>query len=416
MELLFSLLLELVLLLSTLGLVFSLYIIFMGLDILIGLFNALGLLAKLLVWLFGPRAATATEGGRGPRANGKWPRRILLIGTAILVVFLATVYVANRWYFEPVTRWSLGHLEKRAGIKVDFAEVTGSFWTGKFDFRRLTARRAEHEKSRFDLSIDSLALNVSMWDLAWRKVVFDSLAIGGVRGEWEQVSRSDKLKPRRFFRLNMFSVDDATIRYTNRAIGPQPFAVNLRIDTLRSPHLGSDWFLYDLLFHTNLAGAVDDTRFRIMTSGELGEQFENIWICDGLPIPLVAQVVGTPLDWFEKGDIDVHVENRFRFASGGDHEALMRWSIVFRDFHARAPEGSSLKARAVAKPLLFFVNRKSERLDLSFEWMLNKNEFRYASSADLGDLVRAALGRKTLETLKKLGRGGEDGETEESQK
>lgn len=410
MELLFQLLLELVSFLSGIGFIFSLYLIGMVGEALIVIFDVAALLGALLRWLFPSLAGGAAREKGGVRVRSKWPLRIALIASFLVAVFLAGVYVANRWYFEPVTRWSLGHLEKRSGIKVDFAEATGSFWTGEFNFRQLTARRSTHDKSRFDISVESIELDVSMTNLLWRKVVFEKLSIREVRGEWDQLARSDKLKARRSFQLNQFTMDDVTLRYTNRTLGQQPLAVTLRIDTLRAPRLGSDWFLWNLLIHSNVTGAVDDTRFEIATNNETGPQFETLWRCDGLPIPLVAQVVGTPLTWFEKGDIDIHVENRYHPRGLG--EVTMKWRVALRDFHARAPEGSSLKTRAMAKPLLFFVNRKSEGLDLTFELEWDKDKTRYASSADLGDLARVALGDEILELLKSLAKRG-DGEKEE---
>lgn len=341
----------------------------------------------------------------GPRRSQYRRTRRILSGIGILLALvLATAALADLLFFETLTRQALSRLTDKAGIAVDFNSARGSFWVGKFHFNNLTAKRPNHPTSVFNLQAASAEVDISVMDLLRRRIVFEKLELHGVGGSWEQRARVEKepwLTTRRPsgqhekakgrpFRIDHFNLTDGRLNYSHLALA-KPFATALRLDYLRAAPLHGDRLLFNLLFTGGARGSFSGLDFTIDPPSADGRQ--STWRCDGLPLPVLAPLVGGPLEWFEQGLADIVVENRE--STGAEGGTVTNWNLVLRDFRVAAPAETSRLTQMAAAPVTAYLNSKSERLELSLDFELRPEEMSFANASELAALIGAAL-RRTL--------------------
>lgn len=379
------------------------YSVCFTLDLLIVAADLLSYPIQFLLRLFS-RSASRTETGGGeagtppsPIGRGSlWRRRILLAAAAGLVVLLAGVWIADRYYFEPILRWGAGRLEKRAGIAVDFASASGSFWTGEMRFNDLSIRRDNHRSSTFDVTIRKLDMRISMVRLLWRRIRLESLAVDGVRGSWTRLAKAGTKGARRTFSISDFRLDDFQVDYHNRLAGADAKPVSIRVDAMSSALLSSRWLVLQLLFLSKVTGAIDATPFLIHPGTRTGGDITYTWKADGLPLSVLASLAGKPFTIFERGHANVHIENSLYLLP--EIALDMGWAVALEEYKAKTPPGASLKEKAIWFPLVTYLNAKRGKLNLAFIIRLNGKDDSIATSDDLDTVLD--LGGKVFEALK----------------
>lgn len=331
---------------------------------------------------------------RPKRVKSLWHKiaiRGTIVCSAILLLIVLTAVIANAFFFESVMRFALRQVDKRTDIAIEFDKAGGSFWTGQVCLDGVSVKRQGHPTSCFDLKGESVELDLSVSELFRWSVVFESVKVSGFDGTWEQVGKADKLKPKRKFRIDRLLMDDVQLEFTDRTREKGPFLATIKLDTLESSPLRSHWAVFDVLFRSRGIGSVNQVPFVINS-----ESGKHSFRMNDVPVELLANYVGT-LDWFETGKVDLLIEDKI-----GDGEIAMHWSLTFHDFKVKAPEGTNLKVRTAAMPLVAFLNLKSKRLPLEFDLQMKENEFRFKSTTELNDVARIVLGDKIMDGLKKI--------------
>lgn len=333
-----------------------------------------------------------------PRHRGnRWSRRLLWASGIILVVFLIMMTVANLFFFDDMVRMMAHYGTKGTGIQVNFDKVSGSLWKGKFEFTGLSVTRLSQSVNTFAIKIDSAEVDISMAALPWQRIVVESLVVKGVRGDYRKLGHASRYTPRRSFRIEDFNLSDLRVDYINRMAGSDALPVVVKIDAMRSTLMRSNWLVFDLLFLSNIDGSFDGTAFQVVTERVAYASYLTRWRADDMPVSLLKAIVGTPFGIFERGRVDISIENRLTLKP--ENALDMDWSLVIRDFKARVPPDSSLKAKAALSPIVFYLNRKRERLELAFgiAWDAKEGKSELSSSDDLDDMFD--LGKRLADTL-----------------
>jgi hypothetical protein len=315
----------------------------------------------------------------------------IVICSVFLVLFFLSAMVANTFYFEPLLRFSLRNVKNRFNVSITFDKAEGSFWTGKIQLQNVSVLRKNCQTSDFDLKGNNVEIDLSMVNLLYWSFVFESVNVSGFKGTWEQIGKSDKLKPRKSFRIDRLSMEDIQIDFTDRTLEKEPFKIAIKLDNIESVPLRSDWAMFDVLFRSRGHGSVNDIPFKI-DSGK-GKYF---WQMDNVPVNLFAYYIDA-LHWFDEGKIDLVIENKF-----DKNEVSMHWSLIFHDFHAAVPKDADMKVRFLALPLVAFFNLKSKHLPLEFELQIKENDFQFQTTTELNDFVRIILNDKMMDTFKKV--------------
>lgn len=338
----------------------------------------------------------------------KIANRVILVSGIVIFALLLTVLVVNAFFFQPATRLVLGYVESKTDIEIAFDKAEGNLWTGRIQLHGVTVKRRDHPVSCFDLKADLIALDVSVPSLisprgSFKTTVVESLKISGMEGKWDQYedSQDAEWKKRRNFRIEHMALDDLRFDYTDHT-RPKKLHVELAIDHLESRPFRSYLALFDLLFRSNIRGSINGTPYKFETD-DLEKVTETRWECKDLPVDIPASCFGTPFDWFDSGKIDFLIVNRWNV-----DEIVMDWNLTFRDFHAKAPEGTSLVTKAKFAPLLLFMNRHAANLPLRFKLELNQEENRLDSSPQWMEFMTLMFGEKIGDALKEMRQNGPD--------
>jgi len=207
--------------------------------------------------------------------------------------------------------------------------------------------------------------------------VFESVEVERLRGTYDRVGLADKLQPRKSFRLGRLVVREAAVQYVDQTRRHGAVQAQVRVESLVVEPLRSDWAVFDLLFRSRAAGQINGRRFSIATQA-IPDGRQTRWQGQGLPMELVAPYLGGPLAWITSGELDVDVADRWQ--RGDEAEIEMHWLLVLRDIKAEVPADASGTVRAVAKPVVAFLNKHSVRLPLEFEVAIDRQRFHFAAS------------------------------------
>jgi hypothetical protein len=311
----------------------------------------------------------------------------------IVVLMVAVVCLLNFVLFESTVRWGLARIGKRSGVEISFASASGSFFSGEMALKKVAAQRQGSGVSNFDLRADEFSVNLSMTQLLKRSSRIEKIFISGLNGEFHRVTAPDRMKIRKNYEVDHLRLEraDIDIRDTSR---PEEAQFTLKISELDSQPLRSRFAVFDILFRSNASGEIAGQPFLIqMKKTESGR--ETVWQVDQLLVLFAARYIGGPIKYLTGGTIDVRVEDKWKI--GKNTEIEMHWSFLLKDLVVVPPEGASLKNHLVASAIAEYLRRNAEKLDVSFNLIVNENQFEgtaSAGAAGLWDTTRESLVRE----------------------
>ena len=232
-------------------------------------------------------------------------RRVMIwiSGLALGGIFLLSLglILANSFFFEAAVRLALKYVQSRSGIAITFESAKGNILRGRLNMKNVTVVRHQHPVHQMDLKAKEVFLDLSITDFRHRKFIFDKVIVSDMSGSWDQVGKGDKLKPRFKFRINDLEVIRAKFAYRNYSRSSNALKTIIQIEQARIQPLRSGWAICDLLFRSNMRGAVDSSPFQIESKG-----MNNSFLMNNIPVKLAAAVWDDPFEWFDKGIIDIH--------------------------------------------------------------------------------------------------------------
>lgn len=383
----------------------------------IGLVGSIALLpALLLLFLLVPTGLELLAGMMGApsllrptrttRSSSPWLRRV---GKVCLGVagFLATgLLLLNTFFFEPVLRWSLDRAREKTGVDVRFESATGSFLSGSVTLRKVTVQRTDAVRSNIDLTIGDAKADVSILSLMQSHVRLEGLRLVDVKGSYQ---RARVNLPRRDFTIDTLMIENAVVDLKEPDVDAP--ALPLKIDRLECRPLRRDTALFDLLFRSNGQGTIAGAPFEIQ-SHATPDGRTTTWRAKDVPVGFLGSYVGEPFDWLTTGTVDVDVVDSW--SDGPSPEIDSHWKLDFRNVSAAVPDRITGFRRAVAEPVVRFVQAHPAHLPLEFRLRLEKGHFTGATSVETSGILKAAadgaveeLARRAkvpVETLKELGR------------
>ena len=331
----------------------------------------------------------------------KRPTGFMKLCAGLLSLMLVSLALGNAFFFEQMNRWALNKVENRAGLIINFDSAQGSLWTGTFRFQGLTASRADHPKGVFDFKVDSIAVDISMRDLIRHKIVFEEISVTGVTGSLEQREKTPKTekpdikKKRRAFMIRQLNLADIRLDYHSLA-SAIPVKTAFHLEHLQAAPLSSRFLICDLLFGAQAKGSINGLDF-VINNQPTEDGRASTWRCANLSLPLLSSVLGGPFQWFTEGEVNVLVENNYR-----QSELEMNWGLVMQNFKMVTPKGTSALMKASLGPVMTYMNSKNEHLDLTLRISLTPDDLSFASTTDLVDLIRTALGQAMFDELNSL--------------
>jgi hypothetical protein len=359
--------------------------------------DLVGSMLGFAISLFGRgRKSGSTTPRRSTRAAGTMAK--VLAGFAVLIV--AALWVANSFYFEHAVRYVFDMTEQRSGVKTDCEQIDGSLFRGHIDLQSCTIRRPAHPLVSFELSAETIELDISLTSLLGTAHI-ETAWVAGLAG-WvtsnrnadDEANESTVEKPRRAFEIGDLDISRSSIQLSGINRDGNPFEIPVEIQSLKSQPLRSRLALFDILFRSNAAGSIAGAPFELSTA-VIEDGRETRWRAEQVPVASFGALVGRPLSWFSAGVVNVSVDDRWQ--RGDSLDIDMDWRLEFEDIEIQAPPGTGTLTRMAAEPLARFVNASEGRLPLEFQLVINESQFTYQTS-----LAAAGLWSAVGEAINKL--------------
>lgn len=349
----------------------------------------------------------ALGGGSGERGTThRIARPVAIVLTALAGVVLASVLVANFFYFEPSVRFVLGQMEKRTGVATACKEIDGSLLMGRVSLGDCDIRRASHPRSTFELEVTALDIDLRITSLLGTATL-DTAHVSGLSG-WVRADRARAagddseraaVRPRRDFEIRDLQVSDVRVSVSGTNPDGNDFEVPIEIEQLAIRPLRSRLVLFDLLFRANASGTLAGAPFRLTTTA-IPDGRRTEWRAQQVPVASFGAMTGGALAWFNSGIVDVYVDDEWQRS---DATAIdLDWQLRFSALEVAPPPGTGSVARFVTAPLTRFVNSFDGEFPLEFQLLLNENQFEYRSSLSAAG-VWTAIGEAVNDALSLLG-------------
>ena len=411
----------------------ELLVILLGEFLLFPFIAAIGALVNLAAALMGAVfelafclfSSTGKEKSEAPKLNIVRPnttfpfKAVTRISGALFLIIIVSLFAVNTFLFEPTARFLISKIEDKTNIEISFSSVDGNVFSGELALVGLNAQRQGHEKLDFDISAQKVELNIDIFSLLSNPIAIEALAVDGVRGNiTDKIKQKDvnsqgkfgvaigkfkfgvkdndsnqieadipfeKLKAKKAFVINDLAINDVELDVYKNDKEPLVLALN----KIHSAPFRSKYAVFDTFFRSNIEGSLNNHKITISTE-EMGDGRNTKWHLDNFPVSLINSYVHkAPFSWFESGNIDVLVEDKWQY--GDNAEIEMDWGMQLRGVAVKAPADASVVSKAIAFPIVNYINKHDDDVDLRFSLVMNEKNFESTSSLDAAGLWDAAI-------------------------
>lgn len=387
----------------------ELLVILLGEFLLFPVFAAIGALANLIATLIGgmfelsfyAMSSTGKEKSPPPNTAPLKPKKVSFpikavtrVSGALFLIIIVFLLAVNTLLFEPTAQFVISKIEGKTGIEISYASARGDVFSGEVEFSGLHVQRQGHEKLDFDITAQKIGLNINVFSLLSTPITIDELTIDGVSGDLidkriqkepsETKTPNEKLKAKKSFIIRDLEINDVTLDVRKNDNEP----LVLAIEKIHSAPFRSQYAVFDTFFRSNIEARLNNHKVTISTE-EVRDGRSTKWHLDNFPVNLIKTYVNkAPFSWFESGNIDVLVEDKWQYGTNAEIE--MDWSLQLKDVLVKAPEDASVFSKAAAFPIVSYINKRGD-VDLNFALLMNEKQFESTASLDAAGLWDAAV-------------------------
>ncbi len=342
-----------------------------------------------------------------PAPRRRWPLRVALGAAGLVLVAWGLLEFA---FFGVAVRTALDRAGRKEGLELDYGSAGGWLTTGRLAFRDVKVRRPGGDRDSFDLVIRELEVDARTLSLLQGEILLEAIRVRGVRGTYERQGGAER-PPRRPFAADLLEVADARLDWTLRRPDRPDVRLDLEIERLRVAPFESANAAFCVLFRGDGRGSLAGAPWEISGEG-YGNGRRTAWKADRVPVRLLSDFLGEPLDWLSEGTVDVRVTDRWR--RGEKTEVDLDWRVVFRDLRVAVPDRVEGIRRKVGDAIVALAGRNPKELPLAFTLTLDERglkgrlsieglEIWDAFAAALVDDLAARAG-VAKETIREIGR------------
>ncbi|MGH1402858.1 MAG: hypothetical protein ACRBDL_01295 [Alphaproteobacteria bacterium] len=344
------------------------------------------------------------------------------VAGGLFLTVLILLFSVNTFLFEPTVRFIVSKVEENTKMEVSFSSASGDILSGAVKFTSLHIQRENDEAFDFDILAQSTSFDVDVYSLLSNSIVIENLIVEGVKGEaWDKAKQKevgsqkpnnkfeagigdfkfgielkdgnkieDDVPPRKLEAKKKFIISDLHINGVRLDIyknDKEPLV--LALDKIHSAPFRSQYAVFDTFFRSNIEGSLNNHKITISTK-DVGDGRNTKWHLDNFPVTLIKSYVHkAPFSWFERGSIDVLVEDKWQY--GDNAEIEMDWRMQLKDVVVKAPVDASVISKALASPVVSYINKRSGSADFRFSLVMNEKQFESTSSLDASGLWDAAI-------------------------
>lgn len=235
--------------------------------------------------------------------------RILVVPAALLTVPFVAVCLVQAFWIDDMVRAAATRACKKSGIAFAAEKVEGNLFTGSFLLEDVRLSRSAHAQSTFDLSIGRVWLDVSVVALLTARVRFSHLHIDSVDGDYVRHQVTTAVPIRKQFDIDDLRLRDAALSLRDETPKSTPVAAAVTVtDAVVSP-LRSRYALFDILYHSQMSGTIDEGSFAIEQRRAPDETVTS-WRMEDVDISKLSPYLGKDLS-IVSGKADWSMEQRW---------------------------------------------------------------------------------------------------------
>ncbi|MHC4919572.1 MAG: AsmA family protein [Planctomycetota bacterium] len=305
-----------------------------------------------------------TEPEPSVKTPRRWARILVVLAASLAVVTCGFLLLLDLIWFEGTVRWALDRVGRTTGVQVACDSASGSLFGGRVHLDGVSIRKPEGPRTRCDLTVKSVQLQLSIWTLLNDNIQVDSLELKELHGSFTRL-QGGPIPPRRrsakAFEIQSLAIDDLDVQITDRTGDERTY--RLTVASWRSEPLRSRWLPFDILFRTNCAGVLAGSDFEIR-SNVIANGRETLWQASNLPGWYLANELSGPFGQIREGTVDVQVDDRWTL---GEVTAIdSRWQLVFHGVRAEVPSDRPLKERLWHTAWVTALNKLGDEIPLEF--------------------------------------------------
>lgn len=364
--------------------------------------------------LFSAKATVTSDNKTETQKSSILRSRFLLFSAKItggfFIVGFVSLIVVNFFFFSQTIEWAVGQVSQKTQTQISFNKVGGNLFYGQFYFNGLSVKKDIEGKTRFDLEIDTVDVDLKVLSLLSSPITIEKLNVVGVDGDIkpDRVNKNQKpsqgdtkaatIKAKKEFVISDLSISRVDIDLQLSDQKP----LQVVIEAIESAPFRSNYAIFDTFFRANISGSVDGHKVSIR-SREEGQGRITRWDLDRFPINIVGEYTDkSPLNWLKEGTVDIQVEDRWEYSDKAEID--MDWSIRFQDVVVEYPDDTSIFKRSLSSPFVNYMNSKGGDMDLNFTLAMNESQFESSSSLDAAGLWDAVIDQM----VQKLSDGAEE--------
>ena len=329
--------------------------------------------------------AAGTKPASATRKLLRYLRNVLLI----LAVFLISgLMLINYVLLDAVTKWAVGRIEQRSGIALTYATFEGDLFKADFKFTGLHARRLNDPYLNFDITAQSVDIDMQALSNPLSAVKLNHVKVTGVTGSIQRVQARDTYRERKSFAVQTLELDNIHLNYADETDSQRPQALDIVIDDWISQPMHSHYALFDMFLRSNAHGTLNGKGFKIDTAGSDAGRTTK-WVINAVPVELARNLLGGPFNLMESGSVDITVADQWQLAETPDIK--FAWTFNFKNLKANVPADYVGLKRKLAEHIVDYLNTRPPQFDISFSMIMNKEEFTGKSSLAAAGLWKAVL-------------------------
>jgi hypothetical protein len=201
--------------------------------------------------------------------------------------------------------------------------------------------------------------------------------------------------------VQQLAIEDAQLTWHDVTQPNRPIHLDIEVDSLETAPFRSQWAAFDVLFRTSARGRIAGGPFQISTR-EVPDGRETRWNAQSLPVSIASAYLGGPFSWITEGMLDVDVVDRWSIPEE-QLDIEMDWKLVLKDIQADVPDDAAGPVKAVAVPVVNYLNEHPREVPLEFSVTINRGEFSGRMSPPLEFLMQVLGDAATNELSDRLG-------------
>lgn len=354
-----------------------------------------GVVASIVSVFLGRRTATdaVVYAWRSVRRRLLWSAIFLTSG----------LLLADLVFFDAIVTLALGSADDREDLDVSFASAEGSFMLGRIELHqlRLAGQRGGADPSaRFDVTVDSVVIDVDTAALLSARFAVEELAVEGVAGSVDRLRAGDRearadepsFELAREFSVERLHVGELELVGRDHT-GATVRELELALTELDLGPLHSESAVFDLLHRARGRGSIAGVAF-VLTAAEHEGVAQTTLEIERLPLDAIAEPLERASGLRARGEASLTVVNRYREAEAeteAEPALELAVDLQLRALELEPDEGASVGAKLMFEVAARALAQLGEDFPLSFEFSILRSELASARSlAESGIFERVA--------------------------